>query len=502
MAYGRISHDAEARYRMNALAVEGADDSHYAYDQPISSPDLDPAAPALDDQSDPSSFQNLDTGYVEDPQYEHDNTVYPHPEQEQTVYNNSPPQQAYARVSQLETLAQQPTYPGALPMQQPYRQQPFPRPTTGYGSLSSGMGFDNGIAGGMTSSAGSAVNDSEDEASENAEFVDDEYDDGATGSFSNKATKRKAAVEIQGPRKRAARTAREVITLESDADDASDDESAIDDDKHWVVKTSRSGNVIRFEVPYPAPPGKTWVAPVATGPRADKPWLRSDSAKGALNSDEAPQANSSLPPNVPLTGAELCMIFVNNHWPPILKRLLDAGYTTKEIAAANLYSHDMATPDEITQRDRAIRKQVKHTLGLPVATDFGTASFKPNTDRRALKAELLTRFGDNMGYFPPAEEQGIMTKGIYYALEHPDLQLTVNDLERLAKEQDWQFPYDSTKAPAEAHAAGRVQVLKMMEEDGVHLSQRGRKQRTSRRKARILMERSDLEYVLGTDLRG
>ncbi|KAK4892171.1 hypothetical protein LTR27_009355 [Elasticomyces elasticus] len=473
MAYGRISHDEEARYRMNALAVVGADEGYYAYDQPISSPDLGPAAPAFDDQPDPFAFESFDTGYVEDPQNEEDNTVYSQPEQEQTVYDNSPPQQAYARMSQLEPLAQQPTYPGALQVQQPCRQQPFPRPTTGYGSLSSGMGFDNGIAGGMMFSAGSAVDDLEDGASEdgdseNAEFADGEYDDGATGSFSNKAMKRKAAVEVQGPRKRAARTARVVITLESDADDASDDNTGL-------VKTSRSGNVIRFEVPYPAPPGKTWVAPVATGPRADKPWLRSDSAKGALDSDEAPQANSSLPPNVPLTGAELCMIFVNNHWPPVLKRLQDAGYTTKEIAAANLYSHDMATPDEITQRDRALRKQVKHTLGLPMATDFGTASFKPNTDRRPLKADLLTSFSDNMGYFPPAEEHGFMTKGIYYAVEHPELRLTVNDLERLAKEQAWVFPHVLTKAPVEADAKGRIQVLKMMEEDGVHLSKRGRK---------------------------
>ncbi|KAK5700453.1 hypothetical protein LTR97_004970 [Elasticomyces elasticus] len=480
MASGRMSYDEEARYRMNALAVEGAGDGHYAYDQPISSPDLGPAAPAFDGQPDPSAFETFEIGYAEHPHYEEDNTVYQQPGQEQTVNNNSPPQQAHARVSQLETLAQQPTYPGAPPMQQPYPQQPFPRPTTGYRSLSSGIAFDNGIAYGMMSSAGSAVEGSGDEASEggepeNAEVADGESDDGATGSFSNKAMKRKAAVEVQGPRKRAARTAREVVTLESDAEDASDDNSASDGNKHRVVKTSRSGNVVRFEVPYPAPPGKTWVAPVATGPRKDKPWLRSDSAKGALDSNEAPQANSSLPPNVPLTGAESCMIFVNNHWPPILKRLQDAGYTTKEIAAANLYSHDMATPEEIIQRDRAIRKQVKHTLGLPVATDFGTASFKPNTDRRPLKADLLTRFGDNMGYFPPAEEQGIMTKGIYYALEHPDLQLTVNDLERLAKERDWQFPHDSTKAPAEADAAGRVQLLKMMEEDGVRLTQKGRK---------------------------
>ncbi|KAK3630594.1 hypothetical protein LTR56_017392 [Elasticomyces elasticus] len=439
---------------MNAMAVVGADGGYYAYDQPISSPDLGPAAPAFDAESDPSAFENSETGYVEDQQYEEDNTVYPQPEQEQTVYNNSPPQQAYARVSQLQMLAQQPTFPGALPMQQPYRQQPFPRPTTGYGSLSSAMGFNNGIAGGMTSSAGSAVDDSEDEASEdgdseNAEFADGEYDDGATGSFSNKATKRKATVEVQGPRKRAARTVREVITLESDAEDASDDKSAIDDDKHWVVKTSRAGKVVRFEVPYPAPTGKTWVAPVATGPRADTPWLRSDSAKGALDADEAPQANRN-----------------STHRR---RRLQDAGYTTKKIAAANLYSHDIATPDEITQRDRALRKQVKHTLGLPMATDFGTASFKPNTDRRPLKADLLTSFGDNMGYFPRAEEHGFMTKGIYYALEHPELRLTVNDLERLAKEQAWVFPHDLTKAPVEADAKGRIQVLQMMEEDGVHL---------------------------------
>ncbi|KAK5710856.1 hypothetical protein LTR17_018666 [Elasticomyces elasticus] len=581
MAYGRISHDAEARYRMNALAVEGADDCHYAYDQSISSPDLGPAAPAFDDQSDPFAFEAFDTGYVEHPEHEEEateylpaenNHVYQQPEQEQIDYthmtgdtsgdnttqyrddtqvpatfdfdpsddlvetqpqpynHNHPEAWSIPDQSQgLDTMAQPskllgdsqwtrhtktfnmapPSYEGADDNNYgtQYMQQPYPTTTTVSGRQASGgimgdvvpeeetgdysvgdeFGTGHGDEGSQTyqghahqhrESASLPLGldmDSEAGDFEDDESDDDEVEDGEAAVESLAYSGSKAAVDVQRPRKRAAHAAREVITRESDAENGSDDSPApsSDDGKHWVVKKSRSGRVVRFEVPYPAPHGKTWVAPAATGPRKDKPWLRSDSANGALDSVEAPQANSSLQPNVPLTGAELCMIFVNHNWPPILKRLRDAGYTTKEIAAAQLHSYDMATPDEITQRDRAIRKQIKHTLDLPVATDFGTASFKQHTDRRPPQVDLLTRYGDNMGYFPPAEEHGSMTKGIQYALDNPELRLTVNDLGRLAKEQNWVFPYDSTKAPAEADAAGRIQVLKMMEEDGVHLSQKG-----------------------------
>ncbi|KAK4973168.1 hypothetical protein LTR42_006462 [Elasticomyces elasticus] len=169
------------------------------------------------------------------------------------------------------------------------------------------------------------------------------------------------------------------------------------------------------------------------------------------------------------------MIFVNHSWPPITKRLMDAGWTTREIAAAQLHSHDEATDEAITKRDNALRKQVEHTLGLPTATDFGTSTFQQNTNRRTLQVDQLTRFGENIANFPPDEEHGYMTQAVQYALEHPELDLTVNDVARLAREKEWKFPFDLTKAPAEADAISRTRVVTMMVDTKVRLGRKGRK---------------------------
>ncbi|KAK5729292.1 hypothetical protein LTR15_002434 [Elasticomyces elasticus] len=224
-----------------------------------------------------------------------------------------------------------------------------------------------------------------------------------------------------------------------------------------------------------APPGKKYTKRVSKGPQKGKRTCRSENWGADLGPREAPQTNSSLPPDVPLTAAELTMIFVNHSWPPITKRLMDAGWTTREIAAAQLHSHDEATDEAITKRDNALRKQVEHTLGLPTATDFGTSTFQQNTNRRTLQVDQLTRFGENIANFPPDEEHGYMTQAVQYALEHPELDLTVNDVARLAREKEWKFPFDLTKAPAEADAISRTRVVKMMVDAKVRLGRKGRK---------------------------
>ncbi|KAK3627741.1 hypothetical protein LTR56_000241 [Elasticomyces elasticus] len=240
--------------------------------------------------------------------------------------------------------------------------------------------------------------------------------------------KRKAQEMIDQPQDLRTRPIRGDFVVTSDDDDSNDSQQSSEDEP---IRST--------------PPGKKYIKCASKEPQKGKRTCRSETWGGDLGPREAPQTNSSLPPDVPLTAAELTMLFPNHNWPPITKPLMDAGWMTREIAAANLHAHDDATDGAITKRDNALHKQVKHTLGLPMATDFGTSTFQQKTNRRTLQVDQLTRFGENIANFPPDEEHGFMTNAVLYALERPELRLTVNDVSRLAKEQKWVFPFDLSK---------------------------------------------------------
>ncbi|KAK5675022.1 hypothetical protein LTS10_012434 [Elasticomyces elasticus] len=287
--------------------------------------------------------------------------------------------------------------------------------------------------------------DCEDDASEGAEPEDEDV----AYSSIKAGTKRKASVTKARPRKRTAHRQQQQVIVDGNG-------------KYWVVKKARSGGAqIRFEVPFHPPPGKSWVAPTTTGPRAGRAWLRSISSNAALGRDEATQANISFP-NTPMTGADSAYFYQNHHWPEMYARLIAAGWTERELAALHIYVHGKANPAAIDTRATALRQQRIHARKAPLATDFDVSTFTPRTARRAVKHELLTVLGDKILHFPPKGHRGHLSRAILYARKHPEQELRTDQVAQLAAGMGWRLPFNPQQDPVVFDAAGRVEILKVL----------------------------------------
>ncbi|KAK5729290.1 hypothetical protein LTR15_002432 [Elasticomyces elasticus] len=291
--------------------------------------------------------------------------------------------------------------------------------------------------------------DCEDDASEGAESEDEDV----PGPSIKAGTKRKASVVRARPRKRTTHP-QQVVDTDGNG-------------KYWVVKKARSGGAqIRFEVPFLPPPGKSWVAPTTTGPRAGQAWLRSISSNAALGRDEATQANISFP-NTPMTGADSAYFYPNHHWPEMYARLMAAGWTERELAALHLYVHGKANPAAIDTRATALRQQRIHARKAPLATDFDVSTFTPRTARRAVKHELLTVLGDGILHFPPKSHRGHLSRAILYARKHPEQELRTDQVAQLAARMGWRLPFNPQQDPVVFDAAGRVKILGVLKYAGL-----------------------------------
>ncbi|KAK4911674.1 hypothetical protein LTR49_019753 [Elasticomyces elasticus] len=209
--------------------------------------------------------------------------------------------------------------------------------------------------------------------SEDGEIEDEAGDNHRPYSSTTVGMKRKAPIEKAQPPTRAAYLPQK-----------SSPSTATRTSTHWMVKKARSDQMVRFEVPFSAPPGKMWVAPTKTGPQASKSWLRSTKSKAALGPGEANQANISYP-DTPVTGADSAYFYTNHQWPEMHARLKAAGWTERELAALHLYVHGKGSPDNVHQRAASLRQQKRYTRNVPVASNFDVSSFAPRTARRTVK---------------------------------------------------------------------------------------------------------------------
>ncbi|KAK3630596.1 hypothetical protein LTR56_017394 [Elasticomyces elasticus] len=292
--------------------------------------------------------------------------------------------------------------------------------------------------------------DCEDDGLEGAESEDEDV----AYSSIKAGTKRKASVAKAPPRKRTAHRQQQQVIVDGNG-------------TYWVVKKARSGGAqIRFKVPFLPPPGKSWVAPTTTGPRAGQAWLRSISSNAALGRDEATQANISFP-NTPMTGADSAYFYPNHHWPEMYARLIAAGWTERELAALHLYVHGKANPAAIDTRATALRQQRIHARKAPLATDFDVSTFTPRTARRAVKHELLTVRGDKILHFPPKSHRGHLSRAILYARKHPEQELRTDQVAQLAARMGWRLPFIPQQDPVVFDAAGRVEILKVLKYVGL-----------------------------------
>ncbi|KAK5675023.1 hypothetical protein LTS10_012435 [Elasticomyces elasticus] len=185
-----------------------------------------------------------------------------------------------------------------------------------------------------------------------------------------------------------------------------------------------------------------------------------------LERGQAAQADVALP-ETRATGVELLCFFPNHtQWPGVLRRLTDAGWRDEEIAAARLYFRGAVQEDRVERHWRQIRKQQKWAKDVESVEDYGLSSFAPRKTQRYKEPqhELLAEIGRNVVEWPEQAQQSFLTLAIIYAIAHPEMGYTTDDVEWLAASLGWVLPCDFTNDRLDEQ--GHDEVMKAMEDDG------------------------------------
>ncbi|KAK5700455.1 hypothetical protein LTR97_004972 [Elasticomyces elasticus] len=209
------------------------------------------------------------------------------------------------------------------------------------------------------------------------------------------------------------------------------------------------------------PAGKILTAPARRSPQKGKSILRDEGSCRELGPGKAIQNNIRLPKTF-ITAVEIATIFPRHQWPKLHKRLRDSGWTEEQIAAANLFAHGKATHELVAKRAVTLRHQIKHTRGIPIATDHDVSLFTPTSNRRPLQTELLSTIADRISYLPPVQYGDFVTMALRYAQEHRDEELTMDDVLKLAAREHWTLPFNPSQPPAEADSKAREHMVAVM----------------------------------------
>ncbi|KAK5716279.1 hypothetical protein LTR17_016468 [Elasticomyces elasticus] len=185
-----------------------------------------------------------------------------------------------------------------------------------------------------------------------------------------------------------------------------------------------------------------------------------------LERGQAAQADVALP-ETRATGVELLCFFPNHtQWPGVLRRLTDAGWRDEEIAAARLYFRGAVQEDRVERHWGQIRKQQKWAKDAESVEEYGLSSFAPRKTQRYKEPqhELLAEIGRNVVEWPEQAQQSFLTLAIIYAIAHPEMEYTTDDVEWLAASLGWVLPCDFSKDRLDEE--GHDNVMKAMEDDG------------------------------------
>ncbi|KAK5710855.1 hypothetical protein LTR17_018665 [Elasticomyces elasticus] len=185
-----------------------------------------------------------------------------------------------------------------------------------------------------------------------------------------------------------------------------------------------------------------------------------------LERGQAAQADVALP-ETRATGVELLCFFPNHtQWPGVLRRLTDAGWRDEEIAAARLYFRGAVQEDRVERHWRQIRKQQKWAKDVESVEDYGLSPFAPRKTQRYKEPqhELLAEIGRNVVEWPEQAQQSFLTLAIIYAIAHPEMGYTTDDVEWLAASLGWVLPCDFTNDRLDEE--GHDGAMKAMEDDG------------------------------------
>ncbi|TKA76359.1 hypothetical protein B0A55_03732 [Friedmanniomyces simplex] len=180
------------------------------------------------------------------------------------------------------------------------------------------------------------------------------------------------------------------------------------------------------------------------------------------------------------TGAvEIIELFPNHTtWPRVMLRLLGNNWTTKEIAAVQLFARDALDKDTLQRRYDAVRYQAikpgkylfPHVPGwtptanpgdVPPVTNYDVTPFMPPPSKvSTLPSITLYEIGKDIVHFPSPEDSGPLTKAVQWAVRIGNTAYTTDDIPALAQAFGWTWPAEATtndsdqdNANASSHSA-------------------------------------------------
>ncbi|KAK0249895.1 hypothetical protein LTR01_008244 [Friedmanniomyces endolithicus] len=174
-------------------------------------------------------------------------------------------------------------------------------------------------------------------------------------------------------------------------------------------------------------------------------------------------------------------------------RLRANGLSNEEIAKIQLHARGQASRENIHRRDAAVRRQMlnngkqvfddknftfrgnKHKLDLKATTDFDV--FKCSTlpshrhPRTPTAAPRLIDLAKDVVNAPSAEDSGLLTQAIRYAVGNNDSTLTTADVRSLALREYFVLPLGALSLTSNWDAEGRDRVLASMVNGDVDASE-------------------------------
>ncbi|TKA45752.1 hypothetical protein B0A54_03437 [Friedmanniomyces endolithicus] len=160
-------------------------------------------------------------------------------------------------------------------------------------------------------------------------------------------------------------------------------------------------------------------------------------------------------------GVELLVLFPNHtKWPQVMLRLLGSGWTTKEMAAAQLYARG-GSQGNLKRRFATMRKQATtpsiypsteepgttptaNSTGIPPVRDYDATAYLPVPKKVSkLHSMILYDIGRDIVNFPTHDDRGLLTQAVQWAMHTGDMTATTDDIQGLAQHHGWTYPADA-----------------------------------------------------------
>ncbi|KAK4955498.1 hypothetical protein LTR10_006437 [Elasticomyces elasticus] len=152
--------------------------------------------------------------------------------------------------------------------------------------------------------------------------------------------------------------------------------------------------------------------------------------------------------------------------PKLEQQVWSSCWGDEEIAAARLYFRGAVQEDRVKRHWRQIRKQKNWAKDVQSVEDYGLSDFAPRRTQRSKEPqhELLAEIGRNVVEWPEPSQQSFLTLAIIFAIAHPEMGYTTDDVEWLAESLEWVLPCDFTNDLLDEQ--GHDEIMKAMEDEG------------------------------------